>query len=146
MSLFITDTSVQSTNTITAASTSTTNPNILLFQDGTSGIYNPSSNVIKIYTNNTDALTVDSSQNIICNGSLITNLNYNNIKSNKPTNFQSDRNSTIINKPTNFQSDWSTTIINKPDLTVYLTSVTANNTFATIATVSDTNVFKSNFE
>ena len=27
--------------------------------------------------------------------------------------------STILNKPTNFQSDWNSTIINKPDLTVY---------------------------
>ena len=55
-----------------------------------------------------------SASNFSGSGSAITNLNYNYITLNKPTNFQSDWNSTIINKPTNFQSDWTTTIINKP--------------------------------
>ena len=30
--------------------------------NGTSGIYNPSNNVIKMFTNNVDALTIDSNQ------------------------------------------------------------------------------------
>jgi hypothetical protein len=31
------------------------------------------------------------------------------------------------NKPTNFQSDWNSTITNKPDLTVYATNSNLNN-------------------
>ena len=52
-----------------------------------SGIYNPSDNVIKFYTNDLDALTIDANQKVICNGSLIANLDYNNISTNKPTLF-----------------------------------------------------------
>jgi hypothetical protein len=80
------------------------NPNIL-FNDLKSGIYNPSQNTIKLFTNNTDAFTIDSNQCLYGNATGLTNLGYVNLI-NKPTNFQSDWTSTVINKPTNFQSDW----------------------------------------
>ena len=63
-----------------------------------------------------DILTV--STNLLGIGSSITQLDYNKITINKPTNFQADWNSTIINKPTYFQTDWNTTITNRPDLTL----------------------------
>ena len=99
------------------------NPNIL-FNDLKSGIYNPSLNTIKLFTNNTDALTIDSNQRLNGNGNGLTNILYSNVI-NKPTNFQSDWDTTVINKPstfpstwgtlankpTNFQSDWNTTLI-----------------------------------
>ena len=90
--------------------------------NSTSGIYNPSLNTLTFFTNNTDALTISSSQVISGNGSGLTLINYNNL-TNKPTNFQCDYNSTLINKPTNFQSDYNSTVINKPDLSVYATNV-----------------------
>ena len=62
---------------------------------------------------NTKQPTLTSSTSLLGDGANITNISYGNISS-KPTNFQSDWNSTIINKPTNFQSDWNSTIINKP--------------------------------
>jgi hypothetical protein len=98
---------------------SVTNPSIL-FNDGTSGIYNNTTNSIIVFTSSTTALTIDTNQCLYGNGTGLTNIGYNNVI-NKPTNFQSDWNSTIINKPTNFQSDWDSTIINKPDLSVYAT-------------------------
>jgi len=64
-----------------------------------SGIYNPSDNVVKIFTNNIDALTIDASQYLTGNGTGLTNLNYGAI-SNKPTNFQTDWNTTVSNRPT----------------------------------------------
>jgi hypothetical protein len=70
------------------------------------------------YVNTNDLSTkqniLDASTNLLGIGTNISALNYLNISVNKPTNFQSDWNSTIINKPTNFQSDWNSTIINKP--------------------------------
>ena len=75
------------------------------------------------YVNTNDLSTkqnvLDASTNLLGIGTNISALNYLNISVNKPTNFQSDWNSTIINKPTNFQSDWNSTIINRPDLTLY---------------------------
>ncbi len=32
----------------------------------------------------------------------------------------------VINKPTDFQSDWNSTVINKPDLTAYATNTNSN--------------------
>jgi hypothetical protein len=103
MTVFIQDTSTQTTSVITANQRYTTKaiPNISF--NGTSGIYNPAADNIKIFTNNVDALTIDSNQGLYGNGTGLTNLGYSN----------------IINKPTNFQSDWNTIVINKPDLTVY---------------------------
>jgi len=66
MSLFISDNSTQINNAISYLPTSwysnITNPSFL-FNDGTSGIYNPSANNIQFFTNNTDALIIDSNQN-----------------------------------------------------------------------------------
>ena len=78
--------------------------------NGTSGIYNPSNNVIKMFTNNIDALTIDSNQCLYGNGTGLTNIGYNN----------------VINKPNNFPSDWLTTVSNRPDLTVYATNSNLN--------------------
>jgi hypothetical protein len=50
-------------------------------------------------------------------GSNISEINYNNITSNKPT---------------NFQSDWNSTIINKPNLTVYAIKSTVDSSLNTI--------------
>ncbi len=44
--------------------------------DGTSGIYNPSNKVIKMFTNNKDALTIDSTQCLYGNGTGLTNIGY----------------------------------------------------------------------
>ena len=103
-----TDASVQfnyTTITILPTFSSVTTPSIL-FNDGTSGLYNPSNNVIKMFTNNIDALTIDSNQCFYGNGTGLTNIGYNN----------------VINKPTNFQTDWLTTVSNRTDLTVYATN------------------------
>jgi len=51
---------------------------------------------------------------LLGNGGSITAINWNNI---------------TTNKPTNFQADWNTTVINKPDLSAYLTTSTANSTY-----------------
>ncbi len=45
--------------------------------NATSGIYNPSANVIKIFTNDNDALTIDENQFLTGNATGLTNLNYN---------------------------------------------------------------------
>ena len=113
-----TDTSVQLDYTsvsILPTFSSVTAPTIL-FNDGTSGIYNPSNNVIKMFTNNIDALTIDSNQCLYGNGTGLTNIGYNN----------------VINKPNNFPSDWLTTVSNRPDLTVYAT----NNNLNSLSTTS----------
>jgi len=107
-----TDTSVQLDYTsvsILPTFSSVTAPTIL-FNDGTSGIYNPSNNVIKMFTNNIDALTIDSNQCLYGNGTGLTNIGYNN----------------VISKPNNFPSDWLTTVSNRPDLTVYATNSNLN--------------------
>jgi len=130
MAEFISDNSTQTTSVFSQGNlyTSKTNPNLRL--STSSGIYYPSINNVRIYTNSIDALTIDSNQIIYGNGAGLTNLTYNNLNGtptnfqsdwtstiiNKPINFQSDWTSTIINKPTNFQADWNTTIINKPTL------------------------------
>ena len=75
---------------------SITTPTIL-FNDSTSGIYNATANAIIFYTSSTSALTIDSNQCLYGNATGLTHLQYTNID-NKPTNFQSDWNPTIINK------------------------------------------------
>ena len=47
--------------------------------NGSSGIYNGSINNIKIFTNNTDALTIDSNQCLYGNATGLTHLQYTNI-------------------------------------------------------------------
>ncbi len=107
-----TDTSVQLDYTsvsILPTFSSVTAPTIL-FNDGTSGIYNPSKNVIKMFTNNIDALTIDSNQCLYGNGTGLSNIGYSN----------------VINKPNFFPSDWLSTVSNRPDLTVYATNNNLN--------------------
>ena len=107
-----TDSSTQfdyTTLSILPTFSSVTNPTIL-FNDGTSGIYNPSNNVIKMFTNNIDALTIDSNQCLYGNGTGLTNIGYNN----------------VIGKPSFFPADWNTTVSNRPDLTVYATNTNLN--------------------
>jgi hypothetical protein len=100
------------TVSIFPTNSSVTNPTIL-FNDGTSGIYNNTTNSIIFFTSSTTALTIDTNQCLYGNGTGLTYLGYTNAI-NKPTNFQSDWNSIVINKSTNFQSDWNSTVINKP--------------------------------
>jgi hypothetical protein len=112
----------------------------ILFNDGTSGIYNNTTSQIMFFTSSTSAFTIDTNQCLYGNGTGLTNIgcttvinkpinfqsDWNSTVINKPTNFQSDWNSTVINKQTNFQSHWNSTIINKPDLTVYATNTNLN--------------------
>ena len=101
---FIPDTSIQLDNVLTpydTFSTSTT-PNINF--NASSGIYNPSANVIKIFTNNTDALTLDANQCLTGNATGLTNLNYNDISS-----------------------------ASKPDLTIYATNSNLNSLSTTVS-------------
>ena len=77
---FIQDSSAQTTATLPAIViyySTQAKPTIPL--NTACGIYNPSNNIIKIFTNNTDALTINSNQEISGNGSGLSNLNYNNI-------------------------------------------------------------------
>ena len=137
---FPTDTSTQLNYTTVSylpSYSSITNPSIL-FNDGTSGIYNSTANSIIIYTSSTTALTIDSNQCLYGNATGLTHLQYTNIDG-KPTNFQSDWNSTIINKPTNFQSDYNSTVINTPNLSVYATNTNLNS-LSSNATLSINNL------
>ena len=124
-SIFTADTSSQTTGGFNVTKTYQTKdtPNIKFYSR--SGIYNSADNVIKFFTNYTDALTIDANQNIICNGGSITNLNWNNINgkpsffdgtynslTGKPAFYPTDWLSTISNKPSYFQTDWNSTIIN----------------------------------
>ena len=151
---FINDASAQTGGSLLSYGTfysTKTNPSIKL--NSKSGIYNDSDNVIKIFTNNTDALIIDASQNISCNGSGIINVNYNNL-TNKPTNFQTDWNTTVSNKPSLFSGAYNdlsgkpslfsgayndlsgkpslfsgvyTDLSSKPDLTIYATTTGLSN-------------------
>jgi len=105
MSIFTPDTSIQLTGNATNAITYNTkdNPNIAFHSFA--GIYNSGNNVIKIFTNNIDALTIDNNQKVICNGSLITNLDWNKIDG-KPTNFQTTW-SLVDSKPSIFPTNWA---------------------------------------
>jgi hypothetical protein len=97
-------------------------------------MYNDSDNVIKIFTNNVDALIINANQQLSGNGTGLTNLNYNAI-SNKPTNFQTDWNTTVSNKPSLFSGAYNdlsgkpslfsgvyTDLSSKPDLSIYATT------------------------
>ena len=116
-SIFTADASTQGTGGFTNTKTYNTkdNPNMRLFSK--SGIYNSADNTIKFFTNNTDALTINSSQQVICDGSLITNIAWGNING-KPSFFDGTWTS-LSGKPTNFQSDWLTTITNNFLISIY---------------------------
>jgi hypothetical protein len=75
---FINDASFQTGGSLLSYNTFYTTkvkPTIKL--NSNSGIYNPSNNVIKIFTNNNDALTIDENQQLSGNATGLTNLNYN---------------------------------------------------------------------
>ena len=78
MAEFISDNSAQTTSVFSQGNlyTSKTNPNLRL--STSSGIYYPSADNFRIYTNGIDALTIDSNQIIYGNGAGLTNLTYNN--------------------------------------------------------------------
>ena len=73
MADFINDDSTQTTSVFSQgnAFTSKTNPNVRLSY--TAGIYYPSTDNFRIYTNSIDALTIDSNQIIYGNGAGLTN-------------------------------------------------------------------------
>jgi hypothetical protein len=112
LTIFNNDTSTQLNTTSFSylpSCSSASNPSIL-FDYGTSGIYNATANSIIFYTSGTTALTIDTNQCLYGNGTGLTNIGYNN----------------IIGKPSFFPTDWNTTVSNKPDLTVYATNTNLN--------------------
>ena len=80
---FITDNSIQNGTILSYGLSYSTKAKPTLKLNSNSGIYNPSDNVFKIFTNNTDALTIDANQYLTGDGTGLTNLNYNAI-TNKP--------------------------------------------------------------
>ena len=80
---FIQDNSTQNSTLLTYGLSYSTKAKPTLKLNSNSGIYNPSDNIIKIFTNNTDALIIDANQYLTGNATGLTNLNYNAI-SNKP--------------------------------------------------------------
>ena len=101
---FITDTSTQLNNALTPSDTFSTSATPNINFNSSSGIYNPSANVIKIFTNNTDALTIDANQYLTGNATGLTNLIYNAISS-----------------------------ASKPDLTIYATNTNLNSLSLTVS-------------
>jgi len=73
MASFITDASTQQTNSITSGSGFTTKTKPSLSLSSSSGLYYPSINNIRLYTNSIDALTIDSNGVLSGNGSGFTN-------------------------------------------------------------------------
>ena len=112
LTIFNNDTSTQLNNTTFSylpSYSSASNPSIL-FNDGTSGIYNATANTIIFYTSGTTALTIDTNQCLYGNGTGLTNIGYNN----------------VIGKPSFFPADYNTTVSNRPDLSVYATNTNLN--------------------
>jgi len=113
MSIFTPDTSIQLTGNSTNAITYNTkdNPNIAFHSRA--GIYNSADNVIKIFTNNSDALTINSSGQVICNGTLITDISWDNIAG-KPFYFAASWN-LLDFKPSVFPTNWDN-VASKPSI------------------------------
>jgi hypothetical protein len=82
------------------------------------------SNISNLLINNinTKQPTLTSATNLLGVGSAITDIDYNKITINKPTNFQSDWNSTVVNKPPTFPADM-TNIYNKTEVNTLSNSV-----------------------
>ena len=80
---FIQDNSIQNSTLSSYGLSYSTKAKPTLKLNSNSGIYNPSDNVFKIFTNNIDALTIDANQILTGNGSGLTNVNYDAI-TNKP--------------------------------------------------------------
>ena len=100
LTIFNNDTSVQlnyTTSSYIPTISSVTSPSIVFNDDGTNGVYNNTANSIIFFTSSTTALTIDTNQCLYGNATGLTHLQYTNIDG-KPTNFQSDWNSTVINK------------------------------------------------
>ena len=160
-SIFTQDTSAQDSGGLTFIKNYYTKdyPNISFYSKA--GIYNSADNIIKIFTNNIDALTIDANQKVICNGSLITNLDWNKIDG-KPTNFPTSWDNVsgkpsifatnwdnvsgkpsifptnwdnVASKPTYFQTDWDTTVLNKP---LIFTQAQTSNIFTTYNVIQNT--------
>ena len=69
---FPTDSSTQLNNALPLTSMFTTDTTPDINFNGTNGIYNPLANTIKIFTKNTDALTIDSNQCLYGNATGLT--------------------------------------------------------------------------
>ena len=76
-----------------------------------------------MYTSSTTAFTIDSNQCLYGNGTGLTHIQYTNIDG----------------KPTNFQSDYNSTVINTPNLSVYATNTNLNS-LSTSSTLSINNI------
>jgi len=79
MTIFIQDLSTQTTSGISSNQNYSSQTIPYVNFNGTGGIYNPSQDNIRIFTNNIDALTIDSNQCLYGNGTGLTHLQYNNI-------------------------------------------------------------------
>lgn len=127
---FPNDSSTQQGGTFTSGSTFYSNVNSLTLLN--------TSNTLKTFIDNKqDTLTASTS--LIGNGGSITAINWNNITTNKPTNFQADWNTTIINKPTTFNPDLTnvytkTEVNNITTLTNFYNKTTADGLYQPILT------------
>lgn len=152
MSIFIADTSTQGTGGLTSATftyPTKTYPNLKM--NTNCGIYNSGDNTIKIFTNGIDALTIDASQKVSCDGSLITNVNYNNL-TNKPdfsiylTSANASSTYATISSLSSYltTANASTTYATITSLSSYLTTANASSTYLTIANASSTYLTSAN--
>jgi hypothetical protein len=127
---FSNDSSTQQGGTFTSGSTFYSNVNSLTLLN--------TSNALKTFIDNKqDTLTASTS--LIGNGGSITAINWNNVTTNKPTNFQADWNTTIINKPSTFPPDLTnvytkTEVNNITTLTNFYNKTTADGLYQPILT------------
>jgi hypothetical protein len=77
---------------------------------------------------NAKQATLTAATTLYGTGGNITGINYNNITLNKPTNFQSDWNTTIINKPTIYTQTETNQLLNAKQATLTFTSPLVNTT------------------
>ena len=131
MADFIIDDSIQTSTVFSQGSifTTKTNPNLRL--SSTAGLYYPSENNFRVYTNSINALTIDNNQILYGNGAGFTNLNYNNI-SNPPNLSLYATTATLGSYSTTTQMNSSISTA----LTPYLTSATATATYGTITNLN----------
>ena len=140
---FINDASLQTGGSLLSYNTFYTTkvkPTIKL--NSNSGLYNPSNNVIKLFTNNNDALTIDENQQLSGNATGLTNLNYNAI-ANKPdlTIYATDTNlnnlSSTVSGHTSSIND-NTTAININNTSINHISTSINNLDESINNLNST--------
>jgi hypothetical protein len=91
-----------------------------LLDNYTTSNYVSNLNISNLLINNinTKQNILTAATNLLGVGSAITDIDYNKITINKPTNFQADWNSTVTNKPSTFPADM-TDIYNKLKLIIY---------------------------